>query len=164
MRLFLLSIIISLLQCSSLLVPSTSQGIQSFILFQVDHPVVMPSSVSALLQGCPRLSPHFVITPVSAPGATPLIPPLADFVNIDPFKMSTKSATLAPPKLQSCDSTSEREVASGCCGGNTTITSGCGTGCATTTSGCGTTPPTSSCCGTGSEPPPAKKPCCGANN
>ena len=121
---------------------------------QVDCPVVLPSSVSTLLQACPRLSPHFTIGPLTAPeGATPtpLTPPLADFVNINPFKMSSKTVALAPPKAQSCDTTS------GCCGSTTTTDPA-----SSTKTGCDATPSETNggCCGNGTEPPPAKRSCC----
>lgn len=125
---------------------------------QVDSPVVLPSSVSTLLQACPRFSPHFTITPLTAPeGATPLTPPLADFVSIDPFKMSSKTMTLAPPKAQSCDATSS------CCGGGTTTTTNESDPTPSAKTSCDARLPEKTdggCCGNGTEPPPAKKPCC----
>lgn len=119
---------------------------------QVDHPVILPSSVSSLLQSCPRLAPHFTFTPVPTPqqagegegeeAAAPLTPPLAKFVNVDPFQVSSKSVELAPPKQLSAGAGEEQS--NGCCGSG---------------------PPrqqqqSSSCCGNG--PPPAKKTCCGS--
>lgn len=83
---------------------------------QVDCPVVMTSSVSGLLQNCPRLSPHFTFAPITHQeegGVVALTPPLADFVRIDPFEVTSKSVELAPPKSLSADKGSDSD----CCGG-----------------------------------------------
>ncbi len=132
---------------------------------QVDRPVVMTSSVASLLQSCPRLSPHFTFTaPPSQEAlkgeegrATVLSTPLAQFVDIDPFEMSSKSVELAPPK--SLPSTGL------CCGGNTSTKE---EECCGENSSCEPPLPaekgdsSGGCCGgNGScEPPQSKRQCC----
>ena len=84
------------------------------ICLQVNTPVTLPSSVTSLLQNCPRLSPHFTFTPTTADEeqTTPLTPPLAEFVNINPFEVSSRTKELGPPKSHT---TAEEGGNDGCC-------------------------------------------------
>ena len=111
--------------------------------------VLVPESISDLLQGCPRLCRHFDFTRLAQGDSTSLtksdILPLTGFTSLNPFEVANKSVELSAPKnLSSCCGAEDQPPAPKklCCGGEEPA------------------PSKEVCCG-GGEPPPAKRSCGG---
>ena len=71
----------------------------------------MASSTAALLQGIPRLTPHFTISdPVDCLEGRPKFPDLSVFRKIDPFAVASKSQVIDSSDCSLSDG------GKGCCG------------------------------------------------